>query len=61
MLRMGAVNFFRILPLKLIEFDLNSLSYAKDSRTFLLPMIKENCKIDANLDFYVEYFLPMIL
>jgi len=61
MTRMGAYKFFAILPLKLIEFDLNSLTYAQDSRSWLLTLIQGNLKVDANLDFFVEYFLPKII
>lgn len=61
MMRLGANKFFRVLPLRLVEFDLNSLTYAQDSRSWLLVLIERNLKIDANLDFYVSYFLPMIL
>jgi hypothetical protein len=61
MLRLGANKFFRVLPLRLVEFDLNSLTYAQDSRSWLLVLIEKNLKIDANLDFYVSYFLPIIL
>jgi len=61
MSKMGARKFFSVLPLRLIEFDLNSLTYAQDSRSFLLLLIQRHLKIDANLDFFVEYFLPMIL
>ena len=61
MKNMGGVKFFGILPLRLIEHDLNSLSYANDSRSWLLPLIPQNLKKDANLDFYVSYFLPIVL
>jgi len=61
MTKLGGKKFFTILPLRLIEFDLNSLTYAQDSRSFLLLLIQRHLKIDANLDFFVEYFLPMIL
>jgi hypothetical protein len=27
----------------------------------MLPLIEHNLKIDANLDFFVEYFMPMVL
>jgi len=27
----------------------------------VLPLIEQNLKIDANLDFFVEYFMPMVL
>ena len=59
--RLGANKFFRVLPLRLVEFDLNSLTYAQDSRSWLLVLIEKNLKNDANLDFYVSYFLPIIL
>lgn len=61
MSKMGGRKFFSVLPLKLIDYDLFSLTYAQDSRSWLLPLIENNLKIDANLDFYVEYFMPMIL
>ena len=60
MLKMGAEKFFSVLPLKLIEFDLNSLTYAQDSRSWILTLIPKYLK-DGNLDFYVRYFMPMIL
>ena len=61
MLRLGANKFFRVLPLRLIEFDLTSGTYAHDSRSWMLILIDKNLKIDANLDFFVSYFLPIIL
>ena len=59
--KMGGRKFFKVLPLKLIEFDLNSLTYGQDSRSWMLTIIEKHLKIDANLDFYLEYFLPLIL
>ena len=59
--KMGAYKFFKVLPLQLIEHDLHSLTYAQDSRSWLLPLIRHNLKIDAHLDFFVEYFMPMII
>lgn len=61
MAKMGSYKFFKILPLRLIEFDLHSLTYAQDSRSWLLPLIRQFLKVDANLDFFVEYFMPMII
>lgn len=61
MSKIGGRNFFKILPLRLIEFDLNSLTYSQDSRSWLLPIVTKHLSIDANLDFYVEYFLPVVL
>ena len=61
MAKMGGKKFFSVLPLKLIDFDFFSLSYAQDSRSWVLPLIEHNLKIDANLDFFVEYFMPMVL
>ena len=57
----GPRTFFQVIPLKLIEHDLNSLSYSQDSKSWLLPLIAQNSKGNGDLDFYVEYFLPMIL
>lgn len=61
MAKMGAFHFFKVLPLELIKYDLNSLTYAQDSRSWLLPLVSNHLKKDANLDFFVEYFLPMIM
>ena len=61
MAKMGARKFFAILPLRLVDFDFFSLTYAQDSRSWMLPLIENNLKIDANLDYYVEYFMPMVL
>ena len=36
MTRMGGIKFFQILPVKLIDYDLNSLKYAQDSRSWLI-------------------------
>lgn len=33
---MGAEAFFKVLPLRLIDNDMNSLRYAQDSRSYLL-------------------------
>ena len=33
---MGPAAFFKHLPMRLLDFDLNSLSYAQDSRSYLL-------------------------
>ena len=61
MSRMGAYKFFRTLPLGLIEYDLNSLTYAQDSRSWVLPLISQHLKKDAHLDYFVEHFLPMVI
>lgn len=53
-------KFFSALPLQLLEFDLNSLTYAQDSRSYLIPVIKQFLP-NGDLAFYVQYFLPMIL
>ena len=49
MTKMGAYKFFRVLPLCLIEYDLNSLTYAQDSRSWLLPLINLYLKKEAHL------------
>lgn len=53
-------KFFAALPLKLLDFDLGSLTFAQDSRSYLIPVIKEHL-LNGDLAFYVQYFLPMIL
>lgn len=37
---MGPARFFKVLPLKLCDFDMNSLTYAQDSRSYLLTVMK---------------------
>ena len=61
MSKLGGRRFFQVLPLRVNEFDLNSLTYAQDSRSWLLTIIPKHLTLDANLDFYVEYFLPIVL
>lgn len=61
MARMGGKKFFKVLPLRLIEVDLNSFTYAQDSRSWLITLVAKNLTIDANLEFYATYFLPIIL
>ena len=38
---MGADSFFKVLPLRLCDFDMNSLTYAQDSRSYLLQIVKQ--------------------
>ena len=52
-------NFFNVLPLKLLDFDMNSESYSFDSRSYLLPVIKKYAKKE-NFNFYIEHFMPLI-
>lgn len=60
---MGPKVFLQILPLRLVEFDLNSLTFAQDSRSWLLPLLASNAKgrPGADMDFFVAYILPMIM
>ena len=37
---MGADGFFKVLPLRVCDFDMNSLTYAQDSRSYLLQIVK---------------------
>jgi hypothetical protein len=39
---MGAQKFFQALPLKLLEHDLTSLTFAQDSRSYLLPLMNHH-------------------
>jgi len=58
---LGCDKFFKTLPLRLTEFDMNSLTYAQDSRSFLLQVVSSNLKPGrADIAFFVEYFMPLI-
>ena len=61
--QMGPRAFLEILPLRLVEHDLNSLTFAQDSRSWLLPLLATNVKgrPGADLDYFVASILPMIL
>ena len=54
MKRMGGRKFFHVVPLQIVQHDLNSLKYAQDSKSWCLTLIAQNLVIDCNLDFYVE-------
>ena len=56
---MGFERFFKCLPLRLLDFDLNSLTYAQDSRSYLLPIVKRYMS-SGDLAFYLQYFIPII-
>ena len=56
---MGAERFFQQLPLRLSDFDMNSLTYAQDSRSYLLQIARYKLK-RADLKFFVEYFVPTL-
>ena len=62
---MGCPRFFKALPLQLLEHDLNSLTYAQDSRSYLIPLVDKHLVEpgvgQGDLAFYVQYFLPMIM
>ena len=65
LLAMGCPKFFEALPLQLLEHDLTSLSYAQDSRSYLIPLVEQQLqepgKGQGDLAFYVQYFLPIIM
>jgi hypothetical protein len=42
LLAMGCPRFFEALPLYLLEHDMNSLTYAQDSRSYLIPMVEKH-------------------
>jgi len=56
---MGAGRFFRKLPLRMNEFDMNSLTYAQDSRSYLISIARYKLK-KADVRCFVEYFVPML-
>ena len=51
--------FFTTLPMKLLDFDLNSESYSFDSRSYLIPIVKDHVEKES-LHFFVDNFLPLI-
>lgn len=56
---MGPETFFRILPLNLIETDMNSLKYAQESRSYLLQVVLKYLR-SGDLVFFMQYFVPQI-
>lgn len=56
---MGPERFFENLPLRLLDFDLNSLTYAQDSRSYLLHIARQKLK-RGDLVFFVEKMIPLI-
>lgn len=56
---MGAEVFLNKLPLQLSEFDMNSLTYAQDSRSYLVPIIKHNLQ-KGDLAYFVQNIMPQI-
>jgi len=59
MCSMGCAAFFKVLPLRIQEFDLNSLTFAQDSRSYLLQVCKQFLKKE-DLVFFLSSFVPMI-
>ena len=64
----GCKRFMEALPLKLLTADMGSQTFAQDSRSYLLPLIRDQLATPAqcqqaagDLALYVQYFLPMIL
>jgi len=51
--------FFTTVPMKLLDYDLNSESYSLDSRSYLIGVIKRFVK-NESIDFYVQNFFPLI-
>ena len=51
--------FFETLPMKLLDYDLNSESYSFDSRSYMIPVIQKHVKKES-LHFFVDNFMPLI-
>lgn len=49
---MGPEKFFKELPLKLVDYDMNSLTYAQDSRSYLLQIMEKSLE-RADIAFFV--------
>jgi hypothetical protein len=56
---MGPERFFKVLPLKLCEYDMNSLTFAQDSRSYLLTIMQAKLQ-KADIVFFVQHFLPLL-
>jgi hypothetical protein len=56
---MGPERFFLALPLKLCEYDMNSLTFAQDSRSYLLTIMQSKLE-KADIVFFVQNFLPLL-
>ena len=56
---MGPKRFFKVLPLKLCEYDMNSLTFAQDSRSYLLTIMQSKLE-KADIVFFVQNFLPLL-
>lgn len=52
-------KFFSTLPMKLLDFDMNSESYSLDSRSYLIPVVHKYSK-NESLHFFVDNFIPLI-
>lgn len=59
LMTMGCDAFFKTLPLDPVGHDMNSLTYAQDSKSFLMPILKRHLK-KGDLEFFVNYFIPII-
>ena len=55
---MGPATFFEKLPMRLLDFDMNSLSYAQDSHSYLLQVARQKLK-RADIVFFVDKFVPL--
>ena len=56
---MGCEKFFEILPLELLNHDMQSLTYGQQSRSYLLPIMQKYLK-KGDLAFYWKHFSPLI-
>ena len=56
---MGPARFFEQLPLLLCEHDMNSLTYAQDSRSYLLQIARQKLK-RGDIVFFVDKLMPLV-
>jgi len=56
---MGPERFFKKLPLRLSDFDMNSLTYAQDSRSYMISVARYKLR-KADVRFFVEFFVPLL-
>lgn len=51
--------FFKALPMKLLDYDLNSEGYSLESRSYMIPVIQKYVRSEP-LCFFIDNFMPLI-
>ena len=56
---MGTEAFFKVLPFRVCDYDMNSLTYAQDSRSYLIQIVKQKLP-RADMVFFTQSLIPII-